>query len=227
MSESKVIFIDSERRIREKLISATGRVLAREGFRRLDRERVAEEAEVGAGNIIRCFGGLEGLVDVYGQSEAFWPSARELMEDSPEGFAELSPEQQVAAFYKSLLAALRRRPETMDILAWEAVERNDYSRRLEEIRVRVSLEYFENLQGEIPEGTDLSAIVALLAGAIQFVAARSRRSSSFGGIALNSEKGWQRIDRAIEALMSGSFSASAHNGTLESSMITGRTPGRS
>ncbi|MEF8824591.1 MAG: TetR family transcriptional regulator [Desulfohalobiaceae bacterium] len=227
MPESKVISIDSEKRIREKLIAATGRVLAREGFGSLDRERVAREAGVAAGNIIRCFGGLEGLVDAYGQSEAFWPSARELMEDAPQGFAELSPEQQVAAFSKSLLAALRRRPETMDILAWEAVERNDYSRRLEEIRVRVSLEYFENLQGEIPEGTDLSAIVALLAGAVQFVAARSRRSSSFGGIALNSEKGWQRIDRAIEALMSGSFAASAQNGALESSLITGRTPGSS
>ena len=224
MPENKIISIDSEKRIREKLIAATGRVMAREGFAHLDRERVSREAGVGAGNIIRCFGGLEGLVDVYGQSEAFWPSAGELMEDAPRDFTKLNPEQQMAAFFKSLLAALRRRPETVDILAWEAVERNDYSRRLEEIRVRVSLEYFENLQGEIPEGTDLSAIVALLAGAVQFVVARSHRSSSFGGIALNSEKGWQRIDRAIEALMSGSFAASAQNGTLETSMISGRSP---
>ena len=36
-----------------------------------------------------------------------------------------------------------------------------------------------------------------------------------------------KIDRAIEALMSGSFAASARNGTLESSIISGRTPGSS
>jgi AcrR family transcriptional regulator len=225
MPESKVISIDSERRIREKLIAATGRVLAREGFERLDRERVAREAGVSAGSILRCFGSLEGLVDAYGQSGAFWPSVRELMNDTQGDFAELAPEQQVAAFYKSLLAALRRRPETMDILAWEALERNDYSRRLEEVRVRVSLEYFEHLQGEIPEGTDLSAIVALLAGAVQFVAARSRRSSNFGGIALNSEKGRRRIDHAIDALMSGSFAASSGNGALDSPLFSGGSPG--
>lgn len=219
MSESRIISIDCERRIREKLIAATGRVLAQKGFERLDSERVAREAGVASGNIRRCFGGLEGLVDAYGESEAFWPSAQELMRQTRDDFGQLYPEQQMAAFYKSLLTSLRHRPETTDILAWEALERNDYSRRLEEVRVRVSLEYFENLQSEIPEEADISAIVALLAGAVQFIAIRSRRSSNFGGIALNSEKGWNRIERAIEALMSGSFAASCGFGTLEPSLF--------
>jgi len=208
MSEAKVIPLESERRIREKLISAMGTVLARVGFERLDRELVAQEAGVAVGNIERCFGGLNGLVDAFGQSDIFWPSAQELMCEVRGSFAELTPEQQMATFYKSLFSALRRRPETMEILAWEALERNDLSRRLEEIRVRISLEYFENLQGEIPEGADLSAIVALLAGAVQFLAVRSRRSTSFGGIDLSSKRGRQRIDCAIEALVKGSFAAS-------------------
>ncbi len=224
MSEAKVIPLDSERRIREKLISAMGTVLARVGFERLDRELVAREAGVAAGNILRCFGGLDGLVDAYGQSDLFWPSAQELMCEVRRSFAELTPEEQMATFYKSLFSALRRRPETMDILAWEALERNDLSRRLEEIRVRISLEYFENLQGEIPEGADLSAIVALLAGAIQFLAVRSRRSTSFGGIDLSSERGRQRIDCAIDALVKGSFAASGGCRGADPDFYSGQTP---
>lgn len=223
MSEAKVIPIDSEKRIREKLISSTGTILAREGFESLDEDLVAREAGVAVGNIRRCFGGLEGLISAFGQSEVFWPSSRELMCETPGDFAELSAEQQVAAFYKSLLSALRRRPETMDILAWEALERNDYSRRLEEIRVRISLEYFENMQGDIPEGADLSAIVAILAGAVQFLAVRSRRSAHFGGIDLRSDKGWRRIEAAIEALLSGSFNASAGDGGV-AGLFSGQTP---
>jgi AcrR family transcriptional regulator len=223
MSEAKVIPIDCEKRIREKLISATGTILAREGFERMDEDLVAREAGVGMGNIRRCFGGLEGLISAFGQSEVFWPSSRELMRETRRDFAELSAEQQVAAFYKSLLSALRRRPETMDILAWEALERNDYSRRLEEIRVRISLEYFENMQGDIPEEADVSAIVAILAGAVQFLAVRSRRSAHFGGIDLRSGRGWRRIEAAIDALLTGSFTASAGNGGV-AGFFSGQTP---
>lgn len=223
MTEAKVIPIDYEKRIREKLISATGTVLARVGFERLDEDLVAREAGVAAGNIRRCFGGLDGLITAFGQSEVFWPSARELIRETRGDFSELSAEQQIAAFYKSLLTALRRRPLAMDILAWESLERNEYSCRLEEIRVRISLEYFENLQGEIPEGTDLSAIVAILAGAVQFLAVRSRRSAHYGGIDLKSEKGWRRIEAAIDALVSGSLTASGGDGGV-AGFFSGQTP---
>ena len=223
MTEAKVIPIDYEKRIREKLISATGTVLARVGFERLDEDLVAREAGVAAGNIRRCFGGLDGLITAFGQSEVFWPSARELIRETRGDFSELSAEQQIAAFYKSLLTALRRRPLAMDILAWESLERNEYSCRLEEIRVRISLEYFENLQGEIPEGTDLSAIVAILAGAVQFLAVRTRRSAHYGGIDLKSEKGWRRIEAAIDALVSGSLTASGGDGGV-AGFFSGQTP---
>ena len=223
MPEDKIIPIDSERRIREKLVRAIGRVLARDGFERLHEARVAEEADVATANIRRCFGGLGGLVTAFGQSEDFWPSARELMRETRGDFADMSAEQQVAAFYKSLLPAMRRRPLTVDILAWEALERNEYSRRLEEVRVRISLEYFENLQGEIPERADLSAIVAMLAGAVQFLMVRSRRTSHFGGIDLCSDKGWRRLEAAIDALVSGSFSAYGGDSGV-SGLFTGQTP---
>lgn len=205
MPRNKVIAIDTRKRVEDKLISAVGPVLARVGFNRFHADLVAREAGVKRINVFRFFGGLPGLVAAYGESSHFWPPVEELLMETPEHFKELPPEQQIAAFFKSMLITLRRRPLTLDIMAWEALERNELSKRLEDVRVRISLEYFENLQGDIPEDIDLSAIVALLAGAVHFLTIRSRNARTFGGIDLESEAGWRRIEEAIELLMRGSL----------------------
>jgi AcrR family transcriptional regulator len=205
MKRDNVIAIDAGERIKSKLLSAVGPALARTGFNRLDEDLVASEAGVKRYNIYRYFGGLPGLISAFGETSQFWPPVQELMRETPDSFATLPPEQQVATFFKSLLITLRRRPITLDIMAWEALERNELSKRLEDVRVRTSLEYFENLQGDILDEIDLSAIVALLAGAVQFLTIRSRNTRTFGGIDLDSEKGWRRIEKAIEALLGGSL----------------------
>ena len=206
MPANKVIPIDTRDRIKNRLILVVGPLLARVGFQRINEDLVARESGLKRINIFRLFGGLPGLVSAFGDSGRFWPSTRELLQETDEGFTDVPPEQQMAAFFKSLLICLRRRPQTLDILAWEILERNELSKLLEDIRVRTSLEYFENLHGEIPEEIDLSAVVALLAGAVFFLSVQSRNTKTFGGIDLQSEAGWRRIEQAIELLMRGSLS---------------------
>ncbi|MCF8039244.1 MAG: TetR/AcrR family transcriptional regulator [Desulfohalobiaceae bacterium] len=206
MPANKVIPIDTNDQIKYRLISAVGPILARVGFNRINEDLVARESGLKRINIFRFFGGLPGLVSAFGDSGHFWPSTRELLQETDQGFTDIFPEQQMASFFKSLLICLRRRPHTLDILAWETLERNELSKRLEDIRVRTSLEYFENLHGEIPEEIDLSAVVALLAGAVFFLSVQSRNTRTFGGIDLQSEAGWRRIEQAIELLMRGSLS---------------------
>ncbi|MFP4050053.1 MAG: TetR/AcrR family transcriptional regulator [Desulfovermiculus sp.] len=208
MPGNKVIPIDTHEQVKNRLIQAVGLILAREGFSRCNEDLVAQEAGLKRINIFRFFGGLPGLVSAFAESGHFWPTTQELLQETAGDFPHLSPEEQMSAFFKSLLICLRRRPQTLDILAWEALERNELSRRLEDVRVRTALEYFENLHGEIPEDIDLSAIVALLAGAVFFLSVQSRNMRSFGGIDLQSDAGWKRIEQAIELLMRGSLSGS-------------------
>ncbi len=206
--KGKVLSINSNEIIKRKLISAVGQVLARVGFSHCNEDLVAQKAGVKRFNIFQLFGGLPNLVSAFGKSQEFWPSTEELLQETFPNFNELSPEQQIAAFFKSLHTCLRRRPQTLDILAWEPLERNELSKRLEDIRVRTALEYFENLHGEVPEDIDLSAIVALLAGAVFFLSVQSRNTKTFGGIDLHSELGWYRIEKAIELLMQSPFNKS-------------------
>jgi len=206
MSADKVIPINANELAKEKLVAAVGPLLARVGFYRFNEDLVTQETGLKRINIYRFFGGLPGLISAFAESGRFWPLTGELLAETTKSFSELAPEQQMAAFFKSLLICLRRRPQTLDILAWETLERNELSKRLEDVRVRTALEYFENLHGEIPEDIDLSAVVALLAGAVLFLSVHSRTMRTFGGIDLQSDAGWRRIEQAIELLMRGSLS---------------------
>ena len=116
----------------------------------------------------------------------------------------MPPDKQVAEFFKAFITAIRKKPGTQDILAWELLERNELTRQLEDIRIRTILEYFEFLE-EIPDDENLSAIVVLMGGAVIHLLVKSRINRSFGGIDLESEDGWNKINKGIELLLKGIF----------------------
>ncbi|MGE4554166.1 MAG: TetR/AcrR family transcriptional regulator [Desulfovibrionaceae bacterium] len=201
----KVVPIDLRAVERERLIRAVGRELARAGFRGLTPQGVAEAAGTPLRALYRQFGGLSGLVAAFARSGEFWPPAAELAEDGAEVLRGLPPDRLMAAFFKRLLAALLRRPQTLAILAWEEVERHALAEELEWPRARCALEFFELMEQDPPEDVDLTALVLVLAGAVHFLAVRSRVHCSLGGVDLHSETGWARIegilDRTLAAVL--------------------------
>jgi AcrR family transcriptional regulator len=202
---AKVIPIQEPASTRERLIAAVGAVLARRGFRGFSIEDVILESGVRRALVFRKYDGLTGLITAFGNSPLFWPTAEELLEGHPQELTSLTPEEQVALFFKRTLAALRRRPNTLRILAWEVLESSPLSSPLEEVRVRTALEYFELLQGDIPEDIDLTAIVLVMAAAVQYLLVRSQTSSTLGGVDLRTDAGWHRIEKAIDVLLKGTL----------------------
>lgn len=189
---------------KEKLVSSVGKVLAREGFKGLGVNKIAREAGVDKVLVYRYFDGLPNLVIAYSNTCDFWPTVKELLGSEPKRIKTLSPDRQVAEFFKSVVSALRKRPVTLDILAWEALERNELTKQLEDIRIRTVLEYFEYFDG-IPNDENLTAIVAIMSGAVTHLLIKSRITGSVGGIDIETEDGWERINRAIELLLKGIF----------------------
>ena len=114
----------------------------------------------------------------------------------------------MAEFFKRYMRAIRRRPLTLEILSWEARERNAYTRVLELGRERTALEFFEHMEQDPPEDVDLSVLVALVAGAVHFLTVRSRVGDFFGGLDLRAEEDWRRVERAIEDLFRRSLARS-------------------
>ncbi|SOB57847.1 TetR family transcriptional regulator [Pseudodesulfovibrio profundus] len=199
----KVIPIRNKEQTKEKLIQSVGEVLAEVGFQKLGVNVVARKANVDKKLIYRYFGGLEGLVATYGNTIDFWPSAQELIGGDSSTLRSMEPYVLVSLFFKRYLRAILRRPLTLEILAWEAIERNRLTMALEDIRAKTALEFFELMEEDPPQGVDLTALVLLMAGAINFLAVRSRIHSSLGGVDLQSEEGWERIENTIDQLMEG------------------------
>lgn len=204
--------IDGRRRRRlrteESLLEAVGEILQEKGVSELGVNAIAARAGVEKVLVYRYFSGLEGLMEAYAARSDFWPSVDELLggEGRP-----LLREADVAALVAGVLAnyatALRRRPVTLDLLAWECSQRNPLTVALERVREERTKELQRAVaEAGLPTNDTLLAMSNLLAASINYLAVRGREVRVFGGLGIQSEKDWaaiaQTIDRAIRALVS-------------------------
>lgn len=186
---------------KERILAATGRLLARKGFSAVGVNAIAEAAGVGKPLIYRYFGGLEGLLGALGDSEEFWPPPAELLEGTESirgGYAET-----VAHGLLRLGAALRRRPKTLAILAWQLVESNALTRAVEGALARMGQAYFTRVRaarGAPPAGVDAAAINAVLIAGLFLLAMRAQRAGEFAGLSLRTPEDWLRVDSAVAHL---------------------------
>ena len=187
------------------LIKAVGRLLAREGFKALGVNAVAREAGVDKVLIYRYFGDLSGLISAFGQDSDFWPSAAELAGDEPERFRKLPLADRMSALARNYFEAIRRRPVTQEILAWELVERNKLTSSLEDLRENRMLRFFEEFMPEYAHRQDFLAITAIVGAAINYLVTRSRHTRFFSGVDLSQDSGWQSLMTAIENLSKSMF----------------------
>lgn len=200
---SNVVPIRNKELTKTRLVKAVGKVMAKVGFQQLGVNLVAREAGVDKKLIYRYFNGLTELVAAYGRTLDFWPSAEELLGPDTETIRKLPPHELMALFFKRYMRAILNRPHTLEILAWESIERNELTMGLEEVRAQTALEFFELMEQDPPEDVDLTALVIIMAGAVNFLAVRSRIHRTLGGVDLQSDAGWKRIERTIDQLMEG------------------------
>jgi len=203
MSGVKIIPIGKPRTVRQRLLEALGDLLARQGFDGLSLEVVAKAAGLERTVVLRHFQDLDDMITAFGQSAAFWPTIGELRAEVADRFSSMPPKAQLSHYFKATIRGLLARPRTLDILAWELMSRNRYTRLLEYPRVRSALEFFETVSGDVPESLDLTAVVAVLGGAAMFLAVRSRQSGVFGGLNLYDDADRERVDRVLDLILAG------------------------
>ena len=193
---------DRDRTTRQ-LIEAVGRVLARDGFERCGVNAVAREAGLDKVLIYRYFTGMPGLLTAYGESNTFWPTVDEILGENRHALT-LPMGERLEMILSTLLDALRNRPETLAIMAWELVQRNPLTDRLAKVREKwgrelIAISAFDaDAQGQL--GEDGIALTNLVFAGIEYLLLRARTVTEFGGLPLNSDDGWQRIRRALHLL---------------------------
>jgi AcrR family transcriptional regulator len=186
---------------RNRLLDAVGALLAREGFGALGVNAVAREAGVDKVLIYRYFGGMDDLLVAFGQSGDFWPSIAEVLGDDPSELMELPLGERWAMGLSRYAQALRRRPVTKEILAWEQIEQNEITQILQQTREQ----WFEELMTHFPEDpdatdADLVTTILVIVGAIHYFIVRSRLQPDFSGVDIDTKAGWKHLDEVISTI---------------------------
>ncbi|MEW5772856.1 MAG: TetR family transcriptional regulator [Thermodesulfobacteriota bacterium] len=200
MAGRRIIPIGDKAVLRGKLVAAMGEVLARDGYLAVTPDKVARAAGVPRSVLFHLFHGLEGLAEAFAQSEPHWPSLAELAGGDLVAFQALPLAGQMATVYRGYGSALRRRPQTVQILSWEARQRTPLTKILESVRVRRSLEIFELGAADFPEDVDMSAVVAVAAAAMLHLSVRTVTCSHFGGLDLDLDLGWRRVADTLQLM---------------------------
>lgn len=193
------------------LVAAVGQVLRASGVDGLGVNAVAAEAGVDKKLIYRYFGGLPGLLRAYGESADFWPDLDELL-GPDRAVLDLPTPQMGAEVLRRHGRALRQRPLTLDLLAWECVHRNALTAVLEDVRQAQSMAL---LQAMARAGHDIPrsgrVLSSLFAAAINYLAVRGRELERFGDVALD-DGGWSELESVIEASFVALLSAAPGGG---------------
>ena len=186
------------------LVAAVGTLLRRDGFGAIGVNAVAREAGVDKVLIYRYFGGLSELLRAYGESADFWPSYPEIFGDDFELMREPDLARLGRVFLERYASALRRRPATLELLAWEMAQRNELTAVLEEVREawsdRLGELFFEH---RVPVTPGMNALMVTLTAAIHYLLVRGREIRVFGGLEIGEDAGWTAMFDVYEATLKG------------------------
>lgn len=182
-----------------RLIEAAGEVLARDGFAALGVNRIAAAAGCDKVLIYRYFGGLEGLLRAFGESADFWPSVEELAGGDPARLGGQPRGEVLAQLLVNFARALRRRPLTLEIMAFETVTRNELTAILEDVRESRTMALVAAL-GVPPGDDDLLAATALLSAGVSYLAVRARKIRLYSGVEIAGEEAWARLEASLARL---------------------------
>jgi len=191
---------------KEKIIAAVEQLLAREGFSALGVNALAREAGVDKVLIYRYFDGMPGLLRSYGESANFWPTLNEVVGGDIENLKGKGIGAVVSEVLVNFSRALRKRPLTQEIMAWELVEQNELTAILYELREEWAKKLFATFATEAAStDLDLPAVTALFGAAINYLVIRGRSTPFFNLIEIDNDSGWQRLEAMIHLLCQRSF----------------------
>jgi AcrR family transcriptional regulator len=195
---------------KQELVDAVGRLLARDGVAAFGVNAVAREAGVDKVLIYRYFDGMDGLLRAFAESEAFWPSIEEILGAGETDLRLMTPADRWATGLVRYAQALRGRPITREVLAWEQVEKNELT---EILRVRREA-WFAELLGLLPDDTattdvDPVATALVIATSIHYLVARSRLHHDFNGLDIDSDAGWAVVEDIVHTITHRTINSTA------------------
>ena len=186
-------------RTEKQIIDAVARLLAEKGFAALGINAIAREAGVDKVLIYRYFGGLPKLLEAFAKTPEYWSSYEEILGGEVDELAQRPRHERLATLVNGMARAFRKRPLSLEAMAWESVESNDLTRILAETREHSGKRLLSML-GAAPQ-EDAYTAAALLSAATLYLSMLARHETHWAGIPIQSARGWQQLERGVETIL--------------------------
>ncbi|MBU2644359.1 TetR/AcrR family transcriptional regulator [bacterium] len=187
---------------KQKLIDAVGEILREQGFQGIGINAVAKKAGVDKVLIYRYFESLDGLLKEYVSQEDYFTNLQINIGEEPM-IRTLNDALEVGkkVFSGQIRQALGN-IEEQEILLWELSHKNHVTETLAQAREKQGTELMLKMS-QVVDFTkmDLPAMAAVITGGINYLVLRSRTVDVYNGVDLRSKQGWERIEKAIDAIL--------------------------
>ena len=186
----------------ERILRATGEVIAERGTEKAGINSVAEKAQVNKVLIYRYFGGWNGLLEAYVQRGFFLSMFNEKFVDTLP--ANIAPEDRSKVWSEYMLGLTREfrsRKSSQDLVRWEMSNgETELARRIAQFRSESHLKILQKL-APYPE-YDPAAITAIILMGLTYLTLLGDTGNQIIDINLQSEEGWSRLEKAVKCIFS-------------------------
>ncbi|MEZ5991351.1 MAG: helix-turn-helix domain-containing protein [Planctomycetota bacterium] len=181
------------------LIDAVAKLLAEKGFAALGINAIARRAGVDKVLIYRYFGGLPQLLEAFARTPEYWSSYEEMAGGDLTSLNELPVPKRLATIVNGMGKAFRKRPMSLEAMAWETVESNKLTRILAEAREHSGKRLLSQLG--IEPGNDEYMAFALLSAGVLYLSMLARHEEHWAGIPIQSPQGWKQIEQGVSRML--------------------------
>ncbi len=194
--------VKNKEQTKRRILRTVERLLIEEGFSALGINRIANETGVAKVLIYRYFGDLDGLLNAFVTSEDFWPTRDEIIDLPEDEFFALDMRERIKRVMFNFVAALRKRPETMAILAWEMSGNPGLTRVMEEALGQFSRQISESIsRNDKPTHKQLPQMLSLLSAGMMHLGLAYQHNQRFAALRLETPEDWKRVLRAFATLL--------------------------
>lgn len=201
--------VRNKERTKERVISAVGHILKKNGFAGLNISKVALRAKVDRRLIYDYFGGLEGVVKEYLNANDYWKIDPENLHDILENNRIDHGKSLSCAVLEDQLHSLMANEEMRRIISWGLSEKLPELKELDLKRENAGEAVFKEIIDPYFAGspTNFRAVYALLMGGVYYLTLHAGvQENPFCGIDLQKPEGMEAIKNAMKQLIDAAYS---------------------
>ncbi|MHC5309579.1 TetR/AcrR family transcriptional regulator [Myroides sp. LJL116] len=186
------------------MIDAVGRVLKREGYQGLSITNITKEAGVDRRLISFYFGDVDNLITAFLKQNDYWQNkGKQQIEALVEELPSMD-KTAVTSLLQGQFNTLNEHEILRKLIHWELGDDNPTLKKLAKSREELSVGILQKVEDQFGDSKkDLRAILAIQVAGLYYLSLHSSSNgSTFCGVDISSDQGKERINDAVESLVS-------------------------